>query len=70
MNNNHTPILEPLEKKLLELLSFGLTKEEAAEQMKVSKFTVDAYLRSAFEKLDVHTAVAAVAEAMRRGEME
>jgi DNA-binding CsgD family transcriptional regulator len=68
--NNNTPVLHPTEKKLLEYLSLGLTKEEAAEQLKVSKFTVDAYLRTVFEKLDVHNAVAAVAEAMRRREIE
>ncbi|MDE3059104.1 MAG: helix-turn-helix transcriptional regulator [Bacteroidota bacterium] len=70
MNNNHTPILDPPEKELLELLSRGLTKEEAAGKLSMSKFTVDSHLRSVFEKLNVHNTVAAVAEAMRRGEME
>ena len=70
MNKNRDPNLTFTEKKLLQLLSQGLTKEEVAQQLKVSKHTADGYLRKVFEKLDVHSTVAAVSESMRNGEIK
>ncbi len=69
MGNTNDSLLNPGEKKLLLLLSEGLTKTDAAAKMNVSKFTADGHLRNVFEKLGVHTTVAAVAEALRRREI-
>ena len=62
-------VLNPREKRLLELLSDGLTKARAADALHVSKYTVDAHLRDIFVKLDVHSTVAAVGKALRKSEI-
>jgi len=62
-------LLNPTEKKLLELLSEGLTKARASEELHISRYTVDAHLREIFLKLDVHSTVAAVGKALRRSEI-
>ncbi|MFA5834941.1 MAG: LuxR C-terminal-related transcriptional regulator [Bacteroidota bacterium] len=62
--------LTPNEKQLLQLLSHGLTEKEVAHRMNKSVFTIDKYLRSVFDKFDVHNTTAVVAEAIRRGEIE
>ena len=62
-------LLNPTEKKLLQLLSEGLTKARAAQELNVSRYTVDAHLREIFLKLEVHSTVAAVGKALRKSEI-
>ena len=65
-----THLLTPHEKQLLQLLSRGLTGKEVARRMNKSVFTIDKYLRSVFEKYQVHNTTAVVAEAIRRKDIE
>jgi two-component system secretion system response regulator SalR len=58
------------EKHLLKLLSVGRTKSAAASAMRLSHHTLDGILRRVFQKLQVHSAVEAVARALREGEIE
>ena len=69
MGNKDASELNQTEKKLLLLLSEGIPLESAAGKMNVSRFTADKYLRNVFSKLEVHTTVAAVAKAIREGEI-
>jgi len=62
-------LLNPAERKILEILSEGFTRSEAASMLNMSKFTADGHLRSIFTKLDVHGTTSAVAKALRRGEI-
>jgi DNA-binding CsgD family transcriptional regulator len=57
------------EKELLQLLSLGMTKNTIAQKLSISKYTVDKQLRNIFIKLNVHSTVAAVASAIRKGDI-
>lgn len=59
------PALAPAEKRLLALLVQGLSYQECATQLQVSVNTVRGYIRSIYDKLQVHSKAAAVARALR-----
>jgi DNA-binding CsgD family transcriptional regulator len=54
-----------LEKRVLQLMSEGLTKKEIALTIHVSVHTVNFHLRRVYEKLNVKTNTGAVARAIR-----
>jgi len=55
------------ELEVLRLVAQGLTNAQIAEQLVVSPLTVNAHLRSIFNKLDVTTRTAATRRALERG---
>lgn len=57
--------LTPRESEILQLLVDGLIKKEIADRLGVSFHTVDMHLRNIYRKLQVNTATAAVAKAIR-----
>ena len=59
--------LTPQETRLLALLARGLTYEAAGDDLCVSVNTVRNYIRSIYEKLQVHSKSEAVAKAFRQG---
>jgi DNA-binding NarL/FixJ family response regulator len=59
--DGHTK-LGPRENEILELLSQGFLYKEIAEKLEVSPFTVNAHIRSIYEKLHVHSRSQAVAK--------
>ncbi len=61
------PSLAPQELRLLSLLAEGYSYQDAADAMIVSVNTVRNYIRSSYEKLQVHTKAAAVSKALRWG---
>ena len=54
-----------LEKRVLQLMSEGLTKKEIALTIHISVHTVNFHLRRVYEKLNVNTNTGAVARAIR-----
>jgi DNA-binding NarL/FixJ family response regulator len=62
-------ILSPREREVLELLSQGLSGEEAAKRLFLSSETVRTHVRNAMAKLGAATRVHAVALALQRGEI-
>lgn len=64
----HTTLaLSEREKEVLRALAEGLSKPQIARRMGLSVHTVDAYVRTIYEKLHVHNRTAAVARALREG---
>lgn len=59
------PPLAPAERRLLALLVEGLSYQECATQLQLSVNTVRCYIRSIYDKLQVHSKAAAVARALR-----
>ncbi|HVT58331.1 MAG TPA: response regulator transcription factor [Thermoanaerobaculia bacterium] len=59
--------LTPQEVQLLRLLAGGCSYQAVGEQLGISINTVRNYIRSVYEKLQVHTKSAAVHKAMRAG---
>jgi len=59
--------LTRLEIKLLSLLSEGFSYQTAADEMRVSINTVRNYIRSIYEKLQVHSKSEAVSKALKSG---
>ena len=59
--------LTRLELKLLSLLSEGYSYQSAADEMRVSINTVRNYIRSIYEKLQVHSKSEAVSKALKAG---
>lgn len=57
--------LAPREKQVLELLSQGFLYKEIAAQLELSIPTVNSYIRSIYEKLQVHSRSQAVAKFLR-----
>ncbi|MGZ0657261.1 response regulator [Coraliomargarita sp. W4R53] len=57
--------LAPKEQEVIRQLSLGHTVALAAQEMGISKHTVDTYTRRIYKKMDVHSQSAAVACAMR-----
>jgi DNA-binding NarL/FixJ family response regulator len=55
------------ERTVLEYLMVGKSYKDIAVEMLISVDTVRSYIRTMYEKLQVHTKSAAVAEAMKRG---
>lgn len=60
-----TDMLTPREKQVLELLARGHMYKEIADQLLLSIPTVNCYIRSIYEKLQVHSRSQAVAKFMR-----
>jgi DNA-binding NarL/FixJ family response regulator len=65
-----TRILSPREREVLELLSRGLSGEQAAVELVLSSETIRTHVRNAMSKLKASTRVHAVALALQRGEIE
>jgi DNA-binding NarL/FixJ family response regulator len=59
--------LAPRERKVLQLVARGLTKQQVGDELGISPHSVSGYLRRAFDKLHVHSLPAAVSAAIRRG---
>lgn len=57
--------LSPREKQVIELLAQGFLYKEIAEQLQLSVPTVNGYIRSIYEKLQVHSRSQAVAKFLR-----
>lgn len=57
--------LTPRERRILELMTQGLTKKEIAACLELSFHTVDTHLRNIYAKLHVHNSSGAVAKALR-----
>jgi DNA-binding CsgD family transcriptional regulator len=55
------------EADVLRLLARGLTYAQAARELGVSVHTAATHLKNAYRKLDVHSAAAAVMQAVRLG---
>jgi DNA-binding NarL/FixJ family response regulator len=62
-------LLSPREAEILELLSRGLSGEDAAVQLHLSPLTVRTHVRNAMRKLGAATRAHAVALAIQRGEI-
>ena len=67
--NGRVHVLSPREREILELLSKGLSGEDAAKQLFLSSETVRTHVRNAMNKLGAATRVHAVALALQRGEI-
>jgi DNA-binding NarL/FixJ family response regulator len=63
-------VLSPREREILDLLSKGLSGEEAAKKLFLSPETVRTHVRNAMGKLGASTRVHAVALALQRGEID
>lgn len=57
----------PRELQALELLSWGLSQSQVAEEMGVAEDTVKRYVQLALQLYGVHNRTAAVAAALRQG---
>jgi DNA-binding NarL/FixJ family response regulator len=64
---SHPGELSPQERRILSLLSRGLSYQAAAGELGVSVNTVRNHVRSIYEKLQVHTSSQAVGRALRAG---
>ncbi len=69
----HQPVLggesdlNERETEILRLLSDGMVKKEVAATLHIATVTVDYYLRSIYQKLQVHSQAGAVGKAIRKG---
>ena len=59
--------LTPREVDVLRMLARGCTYARAADYLGVSPHTITAYIKSSYQKLDVHSAGAAVMRAVELG---
>lgn len=55
------------EAEVLQLAAKGLTRQEIADELKLSPYSVTEYIKRSFDKLHVRNLPAAVSEAIRRG---
>jgi DNA-binding NarL/FixJ family response regulator len=53
--------------EVLQLAAKGLTRQEIADELKLSPYSVTEYIKRSFDKLHVRNLPAAVSEAIRRG---
>jgi DNA-binding CsgD family transcriptional regulator len=60
-------VLTDREIEVLKLVAQGLTNAQIASQLFLSPLTINAHLRSIFNKLDVSTRTAAVHQAAEKG---
>lgn len=60
-----TPSLSEQETRVLSMAATGLSYEEIAVQMAISRHSVQTYVKRAYRKLQVHTKVQALSEARR-----
>jgi DNA-binding NarL/FixJ family response regulator len=59
--------LTPREQEILQLLVQGKTIKEAAAALEIGYYTADEYIRSVYEKLQVHSRGSAIAKAVQEG---
>jgi DNA-binding NarL/FixJ family response regulator len=59
--------LSARECEVLQLSAKGLTRQEIADELKLSQHSVTEYIKRSFDKLHVRNLPAAVSEAIRRG---
>ena len=59
--------LTPREVDVLRMLARGCTYARAADYLGVSPHTITAYIKSSYQKLDVHSAGAAIMRAVELG---
>ena len=59
--------LSDREREVLQLSAKGLTRQEVADRLGISQYTVTDYIKRSFEKLHVRNLPSAVSEAIRRG---
>ena len=59
--------LSEREREVLQLSAKGLTRQEVADRLGISQYTVTDYIKRSFEKLHVRNLPSAVSEAIRRG---
>jgi DNA-binding NarL/FixJ family response regulator len=69
-SGDRTRTLSPREREIMDLLSRGLSGEEAAKQPFLSPETVRTHLRNAMSKLGAATREHAVKLALQRGEID
>ena len=69
-NGERRYLLSPREREILQLLSKGLSGEDAAQELHLSPETVRTHVRNAMSKLGASTRVHAVALALQRGEID
>lgn len=55
------------ETEILRMLSQGISKKEIVDKLSIASHTVDFHLRNIYSKLHVHSQVAAVGKALRKG---
>jgi len=58
------PILTPMKLRVLELVEKGMKRQEIADYLSVSIFTVDTHLKNAYRKLGVNNAMGAIRKLM------
>ena len=59
--------LSPREREVLQLSAKGLSRQEIADELELSPYSVTEYIKRSFDKLHVRSLPAAVSEAIRRG---
>jgi len=69
-NEEPTVRLTDREAQILQVISKGLSNNEAAEILKISKATIRTHLEHIYEKLEVTNRVEAVTEGIRKGIIE
>ena len=57
--------LSPREREILQLLTEGLTKQQIAEKLYLSFFTIDTHVRNIYAKLHVHSRPGVVAKVLK-----
>jgi len=62
--------LSERETEVLQLSAKGLTRQEVADALGISQYTVTDYIKRSFDKLHVRNLPAAVSEAIRRGYLD
>ncbi len=62
--------LSEREREVLQLSAKGLTRQEIADELKLSQYSVTEYIKRSFDKLHVRSLPAAVSEAIRRGQLD
>jgi DNA-binding NarL/FixJ family response regulator len=66
-NEEPHPDLSPQENTVLSMSAKGYSYDEIAQLLKLSRHTVETYVKRIYKKLQVHSKTAAVYEARRRG---
>lgn len=65
--DRQAPVLSAREQEVLELITKGFTSDEIAALLKVSRHTVQTYVRRIYAKLEVNSKTEAVYEARKQG---
>lgn len=64
---SHSPPLSEREKQILKLIAQGVSNNEAAQALGISKATIRTHLEHIYQKLEVSNRVEAVTEGIRKG---